>query len=91
MRAVAVDGGGGGGSPLEVEAVKAVSSVVQKVEATAALHLSVQRLRVVAVETATVVVEKAERMAARQRRRRCWRREWECRRGRRRGRRRELR
>ena len=30
-----------------------------------ALHLSVQRLRVVAVETATVVVEKAERMAAR--------------------------
>ena len=42
-------GGGegvGGGSPVEVEAVKAVkavSSVVPNVEAMAALHLSVQR------------------------------------------------
>ena len=38
-------------APAEVEAV---SSVVQKVEATAALHLSVQRLRVVAVEAEAV-------------------------------------
>ena len=38
-----------------VTAVKAVSSVVQKVEATtAALHLSVQRLRVGAVEAEAV-------------------------------------
>ena len=42
MRAVTVDGGGGGGSPVEVGAVKAVSSVVVKVKVTAALHLSVQ-------------------------------------------------